>query len=126
MNARYGKAVAATAVTAAVIGVGTLLGSSAASAATPSTFTTPGYGMDCTTSESGSFSDGYSGSATCSGGLAGAGLWYARVACTGWGAGTYADPFAHEVPGAGKSTTSTAIPACTFGVNSIQVVERTR
>ena len=123
MTARRGLPVATTAVAAGVLGLGLLVGAPAASAATAADVTTPLYGMDCSTSQSGSFGS-YAGHATCTGGTAGAGLWYVKVDCM-YG-GTYSDPMYREVPGPGVSTTSTAVPACTFGINSIEVVERTR
>jgi hypothetical protein len=123
MTAEHGLSVATTAVAAGVFGLGLLVGAPAASAVTSTDFTTPLYGMDCSTSQSGSFGS-YSGHATCTGGTAGVGLWYVKVDCTA--GGTYSDPIHWEVPGPGAYTTSTAVPACTFGINSIQVVERTR
>jgi hypothetical protein len=92
------------------------LGSAATASAQPAraAFTTPHFGMNCTTWVSGSFG-GYYGNAACTG----TGQWYVKVDCT---AGfTHTSPTALQL--ASTITNTRSAGSCYWGVNSVRVVE---
>jgi hypothetical protein len=119
---RFARPLTAVAVATAVAGLGMGLSTPAASAAAPSaavspaaTFTTPVWGMECTTFTSGSLGS-YYGNATCTG----LGKWRVNVSCT---AGfDYSSLWQHTWP---DQTLTARAGSCYWGVSSITVSERT-
>lgn len=92
------------------------MGSAATASAQPvqAAFTTPYFGMNCSTWVSGSFGN-YRGNATCSG----TGQWFLRVDCT---AGfTYDSTKALQIDP--RTTNTRSAGSCYWGVNSMKIVE---
>jgi hypothetical protein len=91
-----------------------LAGTASAAPATAASFTTPYFGMNCSTWVLGSFG-GYYGNAKCTG----TGQWYLQVSCT---AGfTYNSSTALQIESWASSTRSAG--SCYWGVNSMTVKE---
>ena len=111
---RIARPLVAVAATLALAGIGVGVDATAASAS--STFTTPMWGMTCTTWTSGGFGN-YTANATCSG----YGIWQVEASCS-FGTNPTSLIMSNDI----FTTQTASAPPCYWGVNEIKIREYVR